>query len=357
MANNKLIIRHFSPAWFAASMGTGGMANLFYLLSNSYQWLKTVAYALFAINAVMFIVFLIPWILRWFLHFEHLNKDIKHPMMSNFFVTMPVAAMILAMNVLAMGQGIFSLSFTMNFGLFFWFFGIVLSLGLSVYVSYNMMVSESIHPDITNFSWFITPVASIIIPLLGNSLVKYYVGTHPEFAAFINLMDLSFYGIGFILFIILSGILINRFFLHKMPPSMMLPTFWIILGPIGIGVVALMSVADINVMLGYISSAGTLKILALILWGFGFWAFGLILLVSVKYLKNGKIPFSLSWWAFIFPLVAYGLSGISVYQYTQIQFVFIYTLIVTGLLLLLWILTFIKSVIGVIDKSLLIPKK
>ncbi len=32
MNNSKisLIIRHFSPAWFAASMGTGGVANLLY---------------------------------------------------------------------------------------------------------------------------------------------------------------------------------------------------------------------------------------------------------------------------------------------------------------------------------------
>ncbi|MHB1407679.1 MAG: SLAC1 family transporter [Desulfitobacteriaceae bacterium] len=46
----------------------------------------------------VFLLFIVPWVARWFLHFETLKQDLQHPVMSNFFVTMPVGAMIVGTN-------------------------------------------------------------------------------------------------------------------------------------------------------------------------------------------------------------------------------------------------------------------
>jgi len=200
------------------------------------------------------------------------------------------------------GKEYFSMAFIVTLGTILWIYGVALALVFGVFVTYNMMITENIGPELTNYSWYITPVASIAVSLLGNLLVNAYVIKNIELAKLINIIDIIFYGIGLMLFVILSSIILNRFISHTMPHAMATPTFWIILGPIGVGTVSLMGVADASKEIRLILVADSLKMLSLILWGFGLWAFVLTVIITIKYLMKGGIPFSLSWWAFIFPL-------------------------------------------------------
>jgi C4-dicarboxylate transporter/malic acid transport protein len=306
------------------------------------------------INIIFFTTFLIPWIFRWFNHYDHLSKDLKHPVFSNFFVTMPVALMILATNILNIGGSYFTTSTLMTLAFIFWIIGAILTIIFSVTTTYNMMMAQTIHPQMTNFAWFISPVANII-PLLGNNITKYYASSHLEIAQLINLINISFFGIGFILFLILSAIIFNRFIFHKMPGSLVLPSFYIMLGPIGVGTISLMGLSSANVTLGLITSVQVLNFLALILWGFGFWALGLLILITIMYIRQGKIPFSLSWWAFIFPLSAYILSTISIYHYLHYEFLHTFAMILTSVLSILFLITLTKTAIGMVSKKLFHP--
>nr|WP_245523276.1 hypothetical protein [Thermodesulfobium narugense] len=49
MAENDFnsLIKHFSPAWFASVMGTGGFVNVLYILSAHFGFLKIIAQFLF----------------------------------------------------------------------------------------------------------------------------------------------------------------------------------------------------------------------------------------------------------------------------------------------------------------------
>ncbi|MBB6063345.1 C4-dicarboxylate transporter/malic acid transport protein [Thermosipho japonicus] len=349
------IIKYFSPAWYASVMGTGGLANVFYMLSSKMHFLKSFAISLFFLNIFLFFFLLIPWILRWILAFDKVIEDLKHPVMSNFFVTMPIGGLILGTNFFIIGKEFISMSIILGFGIFFWIFSVALSLIFGVFVTYNMMLSENIGPELTNYSWYITPVASVAVPLLGNILANFYLKTNIEFAKLINIIDISFYGIGMILFIILSSIILNRFINHSMPHAATTPTFWIILGPIGIGQVTLSGIADISKKLGLISSGATLKLLSIILWGFGLWAFLLTIIVTLNYIRRGGIPFSLSWWAFIFPLSAYTMSTLNVYMYTKIKLIYWYAIFLASILTLIWVSTFVRSLIGTLNGKLLIP--
>ncbi|ERM91937.1 C4-dicarboxylate ABC transporter [Caldanaerobacter subterraneus subsp. yonseiensis KB-1] len=351
------IIRHFSPAWYASVMGTGGFANVLYLLSARMSFLKPAAVALFFLNIFLFFIFIIPWVGRWFLHFDKLIEDLKHPVMSNFFVTMPVGGLILGTNFFIIGKEFFSMAFIIILGTVLWIYGVALALIFGVFVTYNMMITENIGPEFTNYSWYITPVASIVVPLLGNFLVKAYATKNVELAKLINITDIAFYGIGLILFVILSSIILGRFISHTMPHAMTTPTFWIILGPIGVGTVSLMGIADASKMMGLISIVDGIKMISLIFWGFGLWAFVLTVIITIKYLIEGGIPFSLSWWAFIFPLSAYTLSAYNVFMYTKIQLIYWYTVLLAILLAILWISTFIKSLIGTLNGTLLVPSE
>ncbi|MGD9909673.1 MAG: C4-dicarboxylate ABC transporter [Candidatus Izemoplasmatales bacterium] len=356
MKNNQLV-KQFSPMWFAVSMGIGGFTLVIYQMSSMISFFKIIAIILAVFNLLVFITMLIPWTIRWFSHKESVNQDIKHPVSSNFFITMPVGLMLIGLQMVMIGSPYFGMIISMNIALIIWFFGVILALIFSVATTFNMMRNDSISPELTNFSWFISPVATIVVPLLGNNLVKYFFANNIALATFINLIDISFFGIGIILFMVLISIVMNRFLLHKMPGSMILPSFWILLGPVGVGTVSLLGLAETNTLLGWISSSEGLNILAYILWGFGIWAFSLLIVVSIYYIKSGKIPFSLSWWAFIFPLSAYSLSTLNLFHMTQVIVIKYYLFLLVFILIILFIVTISLTIKGVINKKLLYPNR
>ena len=347
------IVKHFSPAWFACVMGTGGLANLLYLLSSSLAFLKPIALILFWLNIVLFMVIIVPWLLRWFIHFNSLLSDFKHPMISNFFVTMPAAAVVLGTNFFIIGKEYFAGGFIDGLGLVMWIVGAVLTLTISVFVMFNIYSQDNIDIEHVNFSWFIPPVVGALLPMLGKWLVNAYLITNTGLTQTINLLDLIYYGISITLFVILAGVVLNRFVFNKLPKDGLLPTFWIILGPVGLGSAALMDLSDSAKALNLINSVDTLKLVAIIFWGFGLWALLLTFAITFFYLRRGRIPFTLSWWAFIFPLAAYALASNSIYNYTKIELVYWYTLLLAALLIFLWVLTSVNTISGIIKNKLL----
>lgn len=351
----KDVVDNFSPAWFAAVMGTGGLANVLVMLSSKVPILLFGARVLLGLNILLFIVLIIPWTARWIRSRDRAIADLKHPLMSNFYSTMPAAAIILGTNLLMIGRAYFSDEVLLFAGITLWIIGTCLAFVFAIAGMYNLFKAETISPESVNLAWLMTPVVNIVVPLLGNLLIEEMAGSNPAMIQLIHLIDTMFYGIGFMLFLILSSFIISRLIQHKLPPAMMAPSFWILLGPIGVGTLALMGLADTSANLGLIDNGALLKYLATILWGFGFWAFFLVLMVMGKYLRSGGIPFSLSWWAFTFPLAAYTMSSLAVAQWWESRVVFVFGALLAILLVVLWILTLIRTISGVFKGSLLVP--
>lgn len=355
MAKNNLV-RHFSPAWFAAIMGTGGLANVLYLWSSAWPTCRFLGIVLAWLNALLFILFLIPWLGRWVAHYDQLKQDMKHPIMGNFLVTMPVGTMILASNAALMGSSFLGQPFVYGFAWIAWLIGVVGALVLGIYTSYNSLTAEQTPPQVLNFAWLISPVASIAVPLIGNPLVSMLTNAYPNTAKTVLLFNLSFYGIGFFLFLFIGALVLGRLIQHPLPPNPMTPTFWITLGPIGVGAVSLMGLADSAKSLGLLASVDMAYLLAAVFWGLGLWAIGVALSISWRYLKNGGIPFTLSWWAFIFPLSAYTMASLKLANYFSSTLIRWYTVLLTILLAVLWTVTFVRTLGGVFTGKLFQPQ-
>lgn len=349
-------LKFFSPAWFAAVMGTGGIANVLYFWSNTWFLLRILAVILAWLNFIMFLLLLFPWLIRWFTHFSQLKKDLDHPVMGNFFVTMPVGAMIVASNAALMGGGFLPKSLVLGISLLAWLIGIIGAYVFGLYVYFNMLRSEQTMPQAMNLAWLITPVASIAVPLIGSPLVNMLKEINPGGAKTVLLLNLSFYGIGFFLFIFIGAIIFNRLAQYSLPPAAAAPTFWITLGPIGVGAITLMTMADSGKALGLLNSVDTAYLLAAVFWGLGFWALGIAIFVTWRYLKQGPIPFSLTWWAFIFPLAAYTMASFKIAGYFNSSFIYWYTGLLTLLLAFLWLLTFFRTLGGTFTGKLFQPQ-
>jgi Tellurite resistance protein and related permeases len=107
--------------------------------------------------------------------------------------------------------------------------------------------------------------------------------------------------------------------------------------------------------LGLITSVDIVYLAAAIIWGLGLWFLGVALMVSLHNYKRESIPFTLSWWAFIFPLGAYSMASLKIAAYFNSTPIYSYTILLTIGLAFLWSKTLILTVKGIYNGSLLNP--
>lgn len=347
------LIANFSPNWFTVSMGTGSLANLLYGWGRWWAPGYSLAILLAWLNLALFIIFLVPWIARWVKYFPAVKKDLQHPITGNFFVTMPLAAIILATNAVVIGNDFLGSSAIYAIAWAGWVLGVTGAILFGIYAGYNLMRSTQITPEVMNYSWLIPPVGSMAVPLIGNPLTHMLTARQSDWATTVLLINWSVFGLGFMLFLLLGGGILYRLARYSLPPNHMTPTFWIPLGPIGVGVIALMGLMDSASALGYVSSVGGGYLFATLIWGLGFWILGVALLITWRNHRNGGIAFSLSWWAFIFPLGAYATSSFKLAHYFESGLLYGYAALLSAGLGVFWVGTAYRTVNGVQSGKLL----
>jgi tellurite resistance protein TehA-like permease len=121
---------------------------------------------------------------------------------------------------------------------------------------------------------------------------------------------------------------------------------------VGLAVIALIDTAESAQNLGVIASVDLAYLGAAIIWGFGVWVIGIIGMISFYHIRRGGIPFSLGWWAFIFPLAAYTIASQKISIIFSTPLTYWFSAILTILLILLWLYVSINTVKGVLSGKL-----
>ena len=324
------VIKNFAPSWFASVMGTGILAitSLFY--SQYILCLKYVAIGLFYLNVILFFVLLVPWLLRWLLFRKQALADLEHPVTSNFYATIAIGMLVLSADFIVINR---------NFliGEIFWFAGTFLTILFAVITPYIMFKGDHVKLDHINPAWFIPPVGLIVIPIAGGLLINRYSGAIKELVIFLNYFG---WGAGFLLYISLCAICMYRFIMHTPLPETLAPTVWINLGPIGAGTTALINLIKNT---SFITFKEPFFIFGMILWGYGVWWVIMAILLTLNYIRNVRLPYALSWWAFTFPLGAYVSASHSIARIFELGIIDIFGFCLYLLLFLFWSITSIKT--------------
>ena len=120
--------------------------------------------------------------------------------------------------------------------------------------------------------------------------------------------------------IIYFTIFMNRTFFHPPLPPMLTPSYFILLAPLGLGLVS------------YVQLTGKVDGLAYTLYGLAFYV-GLLFIFQWK--RFVKLPFFISWWAYLFPTAAVTNATIYMYQETdETLFMWLIPIQLAGLLIL-----------------------
>ena len=308
-------LRAFHPGWFGAVMGTailgvagfmnpGGIAAL--------QPLARLVGILFAILAYLLLVALgVPYVLRWVHHPDAAWKDLQHPILGGLYGTFPGGLIVLAVTTASVGPALLPADIVFTLVASLAAVGVVLAFAISVVFAYILFITPGVNVENANGAWFIPPVVNIIIPM---GLLPLLPRADPETARLLLVVSYAAWGIGFFLFLMVASLLYDRLVFHPLPAAPQAPSLWIGLGPIGVGGLALIRMAQSGASLwGDLGPAvnALSSIAALALWGFGVWWLAAAILLLRKYLRTSGLPFGIGWWAFTFPLGAYTVATLT----------------------------------------------
>ncbi|MCA9310479.1 MAG: hypothetical protein KDA21_04685 [Phycisphaerales bacterium] len=351
--NFDLTVRHFSPAWFAAVMGTGVVPLA--LSFTGADWTPGAARIFVPLAALMLVLALVPWLIKHLVHRLDSDKDFDHPVAANFLPTLPIALVVLALDLLKFGELFLPAAAAQRLAWWLWVVGSAGIYVLGFAVLLRIYRHEGIQVGHANFGWFIPPVSKLIIPVAGFELA----GIFPAWQDGIFAFSAASLGVGFFLYLFVGAAVYHRYVYAGLPAEKFAATYFIGVAPTAIIAVALFKLVHLvehHPLLGLGPSFAPLaKLLILVCWGLAAWWFLMALLV-VGYTRIRRgLPFALSWWAFTFPSGALAIASGIAAKVSGVAAIRIFYNGVMVFLLVIWLVVFVLTVRGLVSRKLLLP--
>jgi tellurite resistance protein TehA-like permease len=176
----------------------------------------------------------------------------------------------------------------------------------------------------------------------------------------------AYQGFGWLISLVAITGLIRNLLDNGLPPPAMRPGMFIPVGACAYTIIALIGQANAipdSPSHGYFAAhptaAETLRIVALFvgifLWLFAFWLFAIAFLGNISVV--GKMPFSLTWWAFIFPNVGFTLSTGMLGKELGSEAILWVASVMTVLLVCIWLVSVVGCVRAVWMGKIVWPGK
>jgi C4-dicarboxylate transporter/malic acid transport protein len=308
-------LRGFHPGWFGAVMGTAIIAVAASMnpgdLSELADPFRHLAQVMAILAAALAVALGVPYVLRWFRHPDASLRDLRDPVAGALYGTFPGGILVLAATAAAVGPSLIPAGSVRTLVAALAWVGVPLAFVISVLFAYQLFVGSELAHETINGGWFIPPVVNIVVPMVLLPLVP---GSSPATARLLVMGSYLFFGMGFLLYLLIVTTLHHRLVAHPLFSSSLAPSLWIGLGPIGVGAITLVKMAAAGtVVFGTADRpVETLSLLAATaLWGFGIWWLAAAVVLLVRFLRRGPIPWSLGWWGFTFPLGAFTVATLT----------------------------------------------
>ena len=224
--------------------------------------------AIAAVAAIIYVLTFIAYSAKFIRHRAAFMADVKDPGQSNFTSAISMTPMLLAAAALPYWPG---------FGEGLWLLGAVSHL-LLVLRQIQFWITRNFEIKSTSPAWFIPISGCLLAPVLGIEL------------GYIDLSWLLFsLGIGF--WIALFVIVLNRVIFHDQLPARYVPTLFLLMTPPSLAFIGYVQMTD-----------GVLDPFARFTFHFALAASLLVLSMARLFTR---LPFSITWWAYTFPLDAF----------------------------------------------------
>jgi len=350
------ILRWFSPRWFIFIMGTGALANICQLLAGkSTGTLHSLAGFFLITTLAVFPVASFFMVLRFFVGLDCILKEWRHSSLIQFYSTISIAAAICATGLLNIPISFISQNIAYSLAVVFWWIACLVGIFFIFLTPYKIITGNHAEPRRALGFWFLPPVGLFVLVFAGNFLAMHMNDlVHLRALLFFNTLIL---GVAIAFTVIIYTIFMFRALFYNFPRKDVAPSFMIGVAPVGVSIIA------INTILPVIKKAGIsivdlavlaplVKIVSLLLWGFGLWWLIVATAVIVTYFVKQSVPVTLGFWAFIFPPAAFTIASLILAKALNLIFIKDVAIVLAVLLIAAWIINVILTIKGMIDRTI-----
>lgn len=293
------------PNWFASVMGTGIVANAGAALPLHVAGLRLFATVVWAFASLWLVVLLAVALVHW-----RRDRDLfRDPVMVQFWGAPPMALLTVGSGTLLVGRDWIGLDLAVRVDAVLWCAGTAIGLATAVVIPYLMITR--LRGDGAFGGWLMP----VVPPMVSAAALALLVPHLPAGQLRLDAVLFGYILFGTSLFVALIIItqIWGRLVTDRPGPALLVPTLWIVLGPLGQSITAahLLAVAARGTLPGpYATGAEVFGVF------YGLPAFGFALLwacLALALTVRERIPFSLAWWSFTFPVgtVVTGATGLA----------------------------------------------
>jgi C4-dicarboxylate transporter/malic acid transport protein len=306
------VFASITPNWFACVMGTGIVAVAAATLPEQFPGLRAMATVVWVLAAVLLVALVFATAMHWRRYRAAARAHAGDPVAGHFYGALPMAVLTVGTGTLLLGRDIIGLRAAIDVDWACWLAGAAAGLVTAVVVPRLQWRRGQLRPD-QAFGGWLMPVVPPMVAASAGALLIPYAGP-----ARLTLLVACYamFGIGLAAAAVVIPLIWRRLARRGIGPARLVPTLWIILGPLGQSVTA---VSLLGRMAGLAVPGGD----AAGLRSFGLW-YGIPVealalawaavatVITVRTARRG-LPFSLTWWSFTFPVgtCVTGLTGLA----------------------------------------------
>jgi C4-dicarboxylate transporter/malic acid transport protein len=350
------MFRDLGPNWFASIMGTGIVANAAALLPVRVPGLRGFAVGVWVFAAVMLVLLIVATGIHWLRYPERARRHHHDPAMAPFYGAPPMALLTVGAGALLVGRDLVGLGPAVRIDEILWTLGTVTGLLSTVAIPYLAFTEyKLVHQD-TYATWLMPIVPPMVSAATGAALIAHLPAGQPRLA--LLLACYAMFGISLFISLITIALLWERLAFHGPGPARLIPTLWIVLGPLGQSITAagLLGNAAPNAILApYARSLhATGVVYGVPVWGFAMLWLTIAAAITVRTARE-HLPYSLTWWSFTFP-VGTVVTGTSVLALaTHADFLRYASVALYALLIAAWLTAAIRTTRGALSGRLFLP--
>ncbi len=341
------------PNWFASVMGTSIVATSAATLPVQVPGLQVLAQAVWVLAGVLLLAVSTATVLHWRHHPEAARGHASDPVMAHFYGAPPMALLAFGAATQLVGADLVGASAALGVFAVLWVAGTVSGLVTAVGVPYLVFTRHDVAGDAAFGGWLMPVVPPMVSAATGALLVPELPAGQLRTTLFT--LCWSMFGLSLLAGLVVITLVWGRLARHQVGAAAMVPTLWIVLGPLGQSITAannLGTQAHLAVPSPYASAFRAVGLVyGLPVWGFALLWAGIATAVTVR-TARAHLPFTLTWWSFTFPVgtVVTGTSGLA--AHTGETFLRVAAVAGFAVLLGAWAVVAVRTARSVLDGSL-----